>query len=177
MITYIFTTTFFLIFILSFFTMENMRYPSLIMFIGYVLYIFFILPIVYKIIHPVDPYDAGRLYFILLCVLDTSIGLLILNIFKKTKDTQILIVGCLLLFSALNHIYGRIGYQYYWDNSIYHYTSIMVTVSIIIIMTWPIINGFYNKVLTVFNGRWNLRLTNNYNKKCISKIKVQKVEG
>jgi hypothetical protein len=187
-LTYIFLAIFIAIFTLSFFRLKNNRYPSLVMVIGYVFYIFFILPLVYKIIYPVNAFDAGRIYFILLSVLDVTIGLVMLKISKSIKSEVAKIIGFLSIFSAINHIYGRIGYQYRWDNLIYHNISISITITIIILMiapkitlrVWGLIHGL-SIVLSRRINRANYILYNNsylseYFSKKENEVKKGKVE-
>jgi len=95
MIKYIFLLVFFAMFIISFFKLRDNKLPSLVMFLGYVLYICFILPLVNNIIYPVSPVDADRLYYLLLTVLNTSIGFVMLVINKKYKNKTSKYIACL----------------------------------------------------------------------------------
>lgn len=134
--------------------------------LGYVLYIFFILPLVNNIIHPVSPVDADRLYYLLLTVLNTSIAFIMLVINKKYKNNTSKYIAYLSFFAALNHIYGRIVYQYDFSILIYHNIALSIVLLIITIMIWPMINGLFNRFLKIFNGNSYIRFGNNSNKKC-----------
>lgn len=184
MLKYIFITTFIIIYALSFFRIFNIkdsRRPALIMFIGYVLYIFFIHPLVYKIVKPVSPIDGANLYFLLLGVLDTCVGLFMCMLFSKYKDTTAKYIAGIQFFSVFNHLCGRILYYPGWSKDIYYTIyqsiSILIVLSIITLMIWPIINGLYVKFIKRFCRRFDMGFNALGDKQCTPEIEIKENQG
>ncbi len=155
MLRYIFITAFILIYALSFFKIKNSRSPALIMLIGYVLYICFIHPVVYQIVKPVSEIESAHLYFLLLGVLDTCIGLFMCRLYLKNKNQTAKYIAYLEFFSVINHLCARIVYYPGWSKgdyySIYQNTSILIVLSIMIVMLWPLIHGPILSLLRLLN--------------------------
>lgn len=155
MLKYVFAAIFALLFISSFFKLRSNKSPSISMLVGYVFYIFFILPMV-NYLSLADKVDASNLYFLLLGLLDVCIGLYLSSVYMKNGDSICRNVALLEFASVFNHLYGRIYYYPGWDNNICHYLSISITISIITLMIWPAINGLFSNICKLFNRAFNL---------------------
>lgn len=153
---YIFLIIFVLIFALS----KRNRLVSSAMIVGYVIYIFI-----------VNPVNNDKLYYMLVTVLDFSIGVFMVWVYIKKDYINAKYIAYCSFFSVFVHIYGRIIYSTGSGTQVYVLLCLLVvTTKITLMLIRPLNDGIFRD----FNRVNIIRFNNCVDKKCFFNMQAKK---